>query len=239
MKINQQPAYLLHARPFSETSLLIDLFTREYGRLMLIAKGARRGKSRTRGVLLPFKPLLASWAGKGQLPTLTSIEQGEHTAEMKGKPLASGFYLNELLLRLLHRYDSHESLFEHYHHAIKQLAGAHPPRQVLRIFEKKLLHNIGFGAVLDRDAETGEAIAAQQQYHYILEKGPVRAHPPDAHALTVSGSTLSALRDERFPSDHELRQAQRLTRTLIDRQLNGRALRSRRVIMEMKKYSET
>ena len=240
MKVDQQPAYLLHARPFSETSLLVDLFTREYGRLMLIAKGARRGPSQSRGcsrgLLLPFKPLLASWAGKGQLPTLTSVEQNGHSAQMKGKPLASGFYLNELLLRLLHRHDSHETLFEHYHLAVTQLSEAHSPRRVLRIFEKKLLRDIGFGAVLDHDAETFEPISAEQQYHYVLEKGPVRATQPDPHALTISGRTLHALREERFSSERELQEAQRLTRTLIDRQLNGRALRSRRVIMEMNKY---
>ncbi len=243
MKIEQQPAYVLHARPFSETSLLVDVFSKEHGRLMLLAKGARRGKSKSRGVLLPFTPLLASWAGKGQLPTLTSAEQNGPATAMKGQTLASGFYLNELLLRLLHRHDAHETLFAHYHLAIRQLAEAQPTRRVLRVFEKKLLDHIGFGAVLDHDAETGEAISARRQYHYILEKGPVRAESSAASAesatepaLTISGSTLRALREEHFPSEVELREAQRLTRTLIDRQLNGRALRSRRVIMAMNKY---
>lgn len=236
MKVDQQPAYLLHARPFSESSLLVDVFTREHGRLMLMAKGARRAKSRARGVLLPFKPLLVSWTGKGQLPILTSVEQSQHTDEMSGLRLASGFYLNELLLRLLHRHDAHETLFEHYRSAVEQLVSAQPPRQVLRIFEKKLLHDIGFGAVLDRDAETGEAIASEQQYHYVLEKGPVRAHESGAYTLSVSGRTLEALREECFQSELELQEAQRLTRILIDRQLNGRVLRSRRVMQEMSKY---
>ncbi len=247
MKVDQQPAYVLHARPFSETSLLVDFFTREHGRLMVIAKGARgsakvttRSRTRSRGVLLPFKPLLASWTGKGQLPTLTSVEQSAPAADMKGAPLASGFYLNELLLRLLHRHDSHETLFAQYHLAIEHLIQAQPPRRVLRIFEKKLLEHIGFGAVLDHDAETLEPISAEQQYLYVLEKGPVRrlAEQPGEYAVSISGSTLHALREERFPSDHELREAQHLTRILIDRQLNGRALRSRRVIMEMNRYGE-
>ena len=241
MKVEQQPAYVLHARPFSETSLLVDFFTREHGRLMLMAKGARRGASksrgRSRGVLLPFRPLLASWAGKGPLPTLTSVEQRGPATTLEGPPLASGFYLNELLLRLLHRHDAHETLFEHYHQAVKQLADAQPPRPVLRIFEKNLLQGIGFGPVLDHDADTGEAIAAEQQYHYILEKGPVRAEPSAAEpALKISGSTLHALREERFHADNDLREAQRLTRTLIEHQLNGRPLRSRRVVREMNRY---
>ena len=241
MKVEQQPAYVLHARPFSETSLLVDFFTREHGRLMLMAKGARRGASksrgRSRGVLLPFRPLLASWAGKGPLPTLTSVEQRGPATTLEGPPLASGFYLNELLLRLLHRHDAHETLFEHYHQAVKQLADAQPPRPVLRIFEKNLLQHIGFGPVLDHDADTGEAITAEGQYHYILEKGPVRVAPSAAEpALKISGSTLHALREERFHADNDLREAQRLTRTLIEHQLNGRPLRSRRVVREMNQY---
>ncbi len=252
MKVEQQPAYLLHARPYSETSLLVDFFTREHGRLMLMAKGARgavgggtarrRARGRLRGVLLPFKPLLASWSGKGQLPILTAVEQSAPAvAQMKGAQLASGFYLNELLLRLLHRYDSHETLFAHYDLAIRELAAEHSPRRVLRIFEKKLLNDIGFGAVLDRDVETREPINTEQQYHYLLEKGPVQVSPTAAplgeHILTISGRTLCALREENFPSELELREAQRLTRTLIDRQLGGRALRSRKVILEMNKYN--
>ncbi|MGI9311751.1 MAG: DNA repair protein RecO [bacterium] len=264
MKVEQQPAYVLHARPFSESSSLIDVFTREHGRLMLLAKGARRGKSKWRGVLLPFKLLLASWAGKGQLPSLTAAEHILSTsappasadgcsqrASMRGGALASGFYLNELLLKLLHRHDAHERLFEQYDLALRRLAQDESPRHALRVFEKNLLQQIGFGAALERDAETGEAIAADERYRYVPEKGPVRAarasdgdrvantetETADARAqsfLVIRGSTLQALRDEAFPSDLELREAQRLTRMLIDRQLSGRALRSRRVMVEMK-----
>lgn len=254
MKVHQQPAYLLRARPFAESSLLADLFTREHGRLTVLAKGARRGKSRVRGVLLPFLPLLASWSGKGQLPTLTSVELRVDGAAvngaLKGETLASGFYLNELLLLLLHRHDAHEALFEHYHDAVSQLACAPSPRHArhaLRVFEKHFLRHIGFGAVFDRDADTGQAIDARRQYRYIPERGPVRVDAGDANALNdagdaagalpVSGRTLHALRDEVFPSDAELREAQRLTRALIDRQLGGRALRSRRVLREMSRYS--
>lgn len=254
MKVHQQPAYLLRARPFAESSLLADLFTREHGRLTVLAKGARRGKSRVRGVLLPFLPLLASWSGKGQLPTLTSaelrIDGAAVNGALKGETLASGFYLNELLLLLLHRHDAHEALFEHYHAAVSQLACAPSPRQArraLRVFEKHFLRHIGFGAVFDRDADTGQAIDARRQYRYIPERGPVRvdsetaatvadAAGDAADAPPVSGRTLHALRDEEFRSDAELREAQRLTRALIDRQLGGRALRSRRVLREMSRY---
>ena len=253
MKVEQQPAYVLHARPFSESSLLVDVFTRDYGRLMLTAKGARRGAARaaggkTRGMLLPFVPLLISWAGKGKLPTLTAAEQCEPSAPMRGQSLASGFYLNELLLRLLHRFDAHEKLFEHYARALARLGEAHAPLVALRIFEKNLLHHIGFGAVLDHDAESGEAIDADCQYHYIPEKGPVRIDaraPSEARTssdalgavMEISGHALRALHEESFDGDRDLHEARRLTRMLIDGQLNGRPLRSRRVVGEMNRYT--
>jgi len=259
MKVEQQPAYLLRARPFAESSLVADLFTREHGRLCVIAKGARRPKSRVRGALLPFLPLLASWSGKGQLPTLTSVESRIDAGPalngaLRGETLASGFYLNELLLLLLHRHDAHEALFEKYHDAVLRLADAPSPRdvlQALRVFEKHFLRHIGFGAVLDREADTGQAIDAARRYHYLPERGPVCVDasvasmvadapafdaPAAADALPISGRALRALQEESFPSEVELREAQRLTRALIDRQLGGRALRTRRVLRDMGKY---
>lgn len=242
MKIEQQPAYVLHARPFSESSLLVDLFSREHGCLMLLAKGARRAKSRTRGLLLPFRPLLASWAGRGQLPVLTALEQdGRHSGAVQGAHFASGCYMNELLLRLLHRHDAHERVFEHYHRALRQLANAESPHAALRVFEKRILQYTGFGAVLDRDAGSGERIVPELQYQYVFEKGPVRAtqmHTAATRAIPISGRALCALREERFASELELREARRLTRALLDRQLSGRELRSRRVARDMRRYAK-
>ncbi|MDA7967590.1 MAG: DNA repair protein RecO [Gammaproteobacteria bacterium] len=247
MKVEQQPAYVLHTRPFSESSLLVDMFSREHGWLMLLAKGARRAKSRTRGLLLPFRPLLASWAGKGKLPVLTGLEaDGPPAGEVGGGLLASGFYLNELLMRLLHRHDAHELVFEHYDRALRQLANAEPPRAVLRVFEKKILLHTGFGAALERDADSGERIAPELHYHYVFEKGPVRARDqiaePSAQnggapGIPISGRALCALREEIFSAEDELRDAQRLTRALLDRQLRGRELRSRRVARDMRRFA--
>lgn len=248
MKIHQQPAYVLHARPYLETSLLLDAFTKEHGRLTLIAKGARRVKSRVRGVLLPFHPLLLSWAGKGALPIVTAAEpDAGGGGGLRGAALASGFYLNELLLLLLHRHDAHEGLFAHYGDAIARLAEADAPHVALRVFEKNLLRDIGFGLALECDVDSGEAIDADARYRYVLEKGPVRVveyetadnAPPtlQSPATPISGRALCALRDEQFASSDELHQAQKLTRALIDRQLNGRELHSRRVLVEMKSYT--
>ncbi len=243
MKVNLQPAYLLHTRPFSESSLLLDMFTKEHGRLMLLAKGARRSNSRLRGVLFPFKLLLISWAGKGSLPVLTAAEQSGFSADMSRMTFISGFYMNELLLYLLHRHDAHEALFEHYHHVIQQLGNEDTLLLTLRIFEKKLLQNIGFAVVLDRDAETGEAISTDRQYYYVLEKGPVcidSPTQPDSQSrepmLIIHGNTLCALHKEKFQSNHELREARRLNSSLIDHQLHGRKLHSRRVMREMNRY---
>ena len=249
MKVHQQPAYLLHTRPYSESSLLVDVFSKEYGRLMLLAKGARRRKSRTRGVLLPFQLLLASWSGKGALPILTSVEQSGGYQSLRSGNLASGFYVNELLLILLHRFDAHETLFEHYRRAIDRLHREQSPVEALRVFEKNLLHDIGFGAALERDCETGEAISRDLYYRYVPDKGAVCADENNAAsantepsfdaALRISGRALHALREERFESENDLLEARRLTRVLLERQLNGRALRSRRVLREMNKYIES
>ena len=279
MKIEQQPAYVLHTRPVTESSLLVDLFTPMHGRMTALAKGARRRKSPFRGVLLPFRALLTSCTGKG-LPILATAEQHRpaawRAANMSCEALASGFYMNELLQRLLHRHDAHETLFAHYHAAVCGLIEAHPPRRVLRIFEKKLLRDIGFGAALECDADSGEALRPELRYHYVWEKGPVRIRPAPsddqtgdlagapadnpapggdkgestaaspnestaARMLTISGRALCALRDDNFADDdieseRELRDVQHLTRALLDRQLHGRALRTRRVARDMQRY---
>lgn len=234
VKIEQQPAYLLHRRPFSETSLLLDIFTREYGRLTLIAKGCRKKKNQANGLFLPLKPLIISWTGRGELPILTSIEQKSHVNNPDADATKCGYYLNELLIKLLHRHDSHESLFDHYQRTLIGLLDGADPAIELRLFEKYLLQEIGFGLVLDRDVETGEVIQPDLLYQYWPEKGPIVSS--DQQGDGIFGSTLVALDKELFSSDKEKQQARRLTRQLIDTQLNGKQLRTRRVIREMSEF---
>ena len=234
VKINQQPAYLLHRRPYSESSLLLDVFTREHGRLTLIAKGCRKKKNQPQGLFLPFKPLLISWTGKGELPILTSIEPVGFLPLPDITGINCGYYINELILKLLHRHDSHELLFDKYNALFHNLVNKKDPYSVLRVFEKYLLQEIGFGLVLDHDVVTGEVISGDQEYRYLPQQGPVVSL--DSERETISGETLLALLHEEFSNNKQKRQARQLTRFLIDIQLNGKELRSRRVIREIKRY---
>ncbi len=233
-KVDQQAGFILHRRPYSESSLLVEVFTREFGRLTLIAKGCRKKKTQPQGLFLPFKPLLVSWTGKGELPILTGIEQPGFAPPLSSTGISCGYYINELILKLLHRHDAHETLFEKYQEQILALADRQDPFVVLRIFEKYLLREIGFGLILDHDVESGEAIRPDMNYHYFPEKGPVLAASGEKGG--IRGSTLIALDKERFPTRENHRQANRLTRYLIDLQLNGKPLRSRRVMREMKRF---
>ena len=233
-KVHQQPGYILHTRPYSESSLLADIFTREFGRLTLIAKGFRKSKSKAQGLFLGFKPLLIGWTGKGELPILTSIEQHGNYPILGSLEANCGFYANELLLKLLHRHDSHEALFDRYHELVVGLGAGGSPSALLRYFEKNLLQETGFGLVLDHDVDTGEAIDPLASYLYLPQKGPTRCN--DNGERTVFGGTLLALQQESLATEVHLKQARWLTRLALDIQLGGKELKSRRIIREMKRY---
>ncbi|MDE0095099.1 MAG: DNA repair protein RecO [Gammaproteobacteria bacterium] len=235
MKVNRQPAYVLHARPYAESSLLVDVFSRDHGRCMLLAKGARRRKGGQRGILMPFKPLLIGWSGKGALPVLTAAEATAHLPEIAGFGLHAGLYANELLLKLLHRFDGHEKLYFAYDVAVQRLASGADPGETLRIFEKQFLREIGFGLILDHDVETGKAIDPSVQYVYLPQSGPV-ASPAGSPGITVRGATLRELDGEEFRSQKSRSEARQLIRELIRHQLGGRELRSRRVFRQLLLY---
>ncbi len=212
------------------------MFTREYGRLTLVAKGCRRKKSAVRGVILPFKPVLLSWTGKGQLPILTGAEQTRHWPELTGISLFCGYYVNELILKLLHRHDPHDRLFDCYHETVLMLAKNGVTNTVLRIFEKNLLKEIGFGLVLDRDVETGKIIEPHHQYRYIPDRGPVKILGDHQDGLVIQGSTLCAIEQNTIQSGTASVESRKLIRALIEIQLNGKTLRSRRILNEVTRY---
>lgn len=238
MKVHQQSVYILHRRAYTESSLLLDVFARDYGRITLLAKGARRLKSPFRGLINLFKPLSISFSGKGQLAILTSIENGPYVPDLEGQFLACGFYLNELVLKFLQRHDPHEEVFNCYAQAMLELQQKHDANQVLRIFEKSLLREIGFGIVLDHDIETGEPIALHQNYHYFPERGPVLAMDSNERLLKITGATLKALQEERLSDKENRSEARKLTRVLIDHQLSGKEMRSRHIMHAMLKYKQ-
>lgn len=233
MRIGQQPAYILHHHDYSETSLLLEIFTPGHGRLGLIAKGARRANSRTRGILKPFQPLLIGWSGRGELAVLTGAEADGTEVPLKGSALFCGFYMNEVLMRLLHRHDSHEALFHAYRSALHALCLDRSNESVLRIFEKHLLRELGYGLVLDRDIADNTPISMEFMYDYILERGPVRLSHPELNrpvqGVRVRGASLLALAAETLNDAVCLRDAKTLMRALLARHLGDKPLHTRKL----------
>ena len=226
-RIDLEPAFVLHARSWRETSLLVEAFSRGHGRVGLIARGARRPKSGMRGLLQPFTPLLLSWRGKGELATLTGVEADAGIAPLAGSVAIVGFYLNELLLRFLHRHDPEPALFGHYRAALGAIACAEDPEPVLRVFEKRLLQVVGYALELEREAGTGLAIEPDARYRYAADTGPVPWSDAVGPGVCVSGSTLLALAREELDDGRALREAKRLMRSIIDEHCGGRVLASR------------
>ena len=234
-RVDGQPAYVLHAYPFRETSLIVEVFTRDFGRMALLARGARRPRSAVRGLLMAFQPLEIGWAGKGEVLTLMKVEWVGGQPLLAGEALFCGYYLNELLMHLLPREDAHQRLFTGYARMLERLAAdraGHVHEPDLRRFEKALLQELGYGLTLDRDND-GHAIDAGSHYAYRIESGPVRMPQPDAAHPTVSGRTLLHLQVEEFSDPRTRGEAKQLMRTLMAYYLGGRELETRKIFKEL------
>lgn len=216
LRVQLTPGYLLSVRAWRESSALLEVFTREHGRVGLVARGTRSAKSRLRGLLQPFQPLLLSWSDRGELGTLSGAEADGAPAGLDGEAVFSGWYLNELVLRLLQRRDPHPALYDAYARALAALPGGEPARP-LRVFELSLLGELGYGLHLpdDLDAEGWYGYDPQAGLH-VAEPGPDR----------YRGASLRALADESLATDESLRDARRLLRAALAPHLGGRALRT-------------
>ena len=232
-RVEQQPGFVLHTHPYRETSLIVEMFSREHGRLALVAKGARRPMSALRGVLLAYQPLLVDWSGGGEVKTLVRAEWQGGQPMLAGRALLCGFYLNELLIRFLPREDPHPELFERYAQVIARLPRTRTFEPLLRGFELGLLEQMGYAVLLDQEAEGGAPVEAARDYRYIIEQGPVAADRGDEHQPLVSGQTLLDMAEGRFESSRTLSQSKTLLRHLIAHQLGGQALQSRRMFKEL------
>ena len=177
-RINNEAGFILHTYAFKETSVVAEVFTRAHGRVALIARGARRPASVLRGLMQPFTPLLLSWFGRSELKTLHGAEWQGGLIAPQGRALMCGFYLNELMLRLLARGDAHQGLYDAYVATLGQLADAAPDsfEQILRRFEKTLLCETGYAATFDKEADRGETVRAEWVYVYQPERGAWRAN---------------------------------------------------------------
>jgi len=231
-RIDGAAAYLLHAHPYSETSLVLDVFSRGHGRLALLARGARRPRSALRGVLLSFQPLELSWFGGGEVKTLAKAEWQGGLPLLTGKCLLLGYYLNELLLKLLPREDAHPALFDAYGDALSALSRGAAEAAELRRFEKTLLRELGYGLALDREAGSGEPVRPDRQYVYVIERGAVLADG-DEGLPTLSGKTLLDLAADDYADPRTLAESKGLMRQLVAHYLGGQPLQSRRVFVEL------
>lgn len=221
-----QSAFVLHRRPYRDTSLLLEVFVQDHGRLGLAARGAAAPRSRLKGLLQPFAPLLLSWSGAGELATLTAAEEAGCPISLPPHRVLAGLYINELLLRLLPRLDPHPGLFVAYQRLLAELAAAPGEEPPLRRFEKRLLDELGYGLTLDGEAVSGAPIVAEEQYCYVLDRGPLAADQVQT-GVPISGRSLLALRDGIFSEPAVLKEVKRLTRAALAEQLRGRALKTR------------
>ncbi len=231
---DNQPGYVLHTYPYRETSLVVEAFTRSHGRVAMIARGAKRPHSALRGNIMAFQPLGLSWSGRGELRLLLRAEWQGGQQRLQGRALLCGFYLNELLLKLLPREDAHEMLFLDYQEALSRLAAEPEAGAVLRRFEKALLRELGYALPLERDGASGMQIDPGMSYAYDPERGPVPLNGIAHTGLVLSGRTLLDIVQDDYSDPYTLQQAKALMRLLIGHRLEQKPLNSRRIFEELR-----
>ncbi len=240
-RIALQPAYVLHHRPYRNSSRLLEVFSRDHGRLGMVARGVGSRRSRLQGRLQPFRPLLLSWVGRGELATLTDAEMDGPPPALSGAALMAGFYLNELLLRLTGRHVAASRLFHDYRRALEALGrGQGLDQAVLRRFECRLLEELGYGLILEQDVDSGEPILPHRRYCYHIERGPVavKEGEEERQGVQLTGRTLLALAAGDFPDEDSLREARRLMRRVLAFYLGDRPLRSRELFRTLESGSQ-
>ena len=234
-RIQDEPAFILHSYPFRETSLLLEVFSRDHGRLPLVARGARRPRSALRGLLMNFQPLRLAWFGKGEVRTLHAAEWQGGQPQLQGTALLCGFYLNELLLNLMARDDAHESLFDYYQQTLQRLAHEQDHAATLRCFEKHLLQELGYALQLDCEADSNRPIAPAAQYRYVVERGALPESSDAPEGLTVLGKTLQDMAADDYRDPVSARQGKQLMRMLLNHYLDGKVLHTRELIKDLQK----
>jgi DNA repair protein RecO (recombination protein O) len=221
------PGYILHHHPYRDTSRILEVLSREFGRLTVFARGVRGPKAKLASHLQPFQPLLLSWSGRGESPQLTGAEPEGEAIALPSAVLMSGFYINELLLKLTTRHDPLPGLFDLYHDTLGTLKRAATIEPALRIFEKRLLQALGYGLDLETEAQTGGSIEPDGHYLFHTARGMLRT-APDAPGA-IAGFSLISLARERFNDTRELDDARRLLRSALSHVLEGRELSTRNV----------
>ncbi len=235
---DNQAVYVLHTYPFKETSLVVELFARDFGRVATTAKGARRPRSAMRGMLQAFQPLLATWSGKLELKTLHSLEWHDGLLLLQGEALMCGFYLNELLLRLLPREDPHETLFEYYADTLKTLASGQGLATTLRRFELKFLQELGYAIPLHIDANA-EPVLESLSYRYEAEHGAFKLTGSlgrDENGVQLAGKTLIDMSNDNYSDTQTQQQSKQLMRYLLAYYLGDKPLHTRQLLIDLQGF---
>ena len=229
-RVALQRAYVLHRRAYRETSFLVDILTPEYGRLTLVARGVRKSRSAAQGLLQSFVPLQVSWSGQGELMTLTSVEADGEALRLKGDCLFAGLYLNELMTYLLQKWDAQPELFRAYEQAITALQSDVLEEKTLRIFEKYLLEQLGYGVLSNMDIQLLSSLVPEQYYSFVPDQGFVLSEHGNLLQANVSlflGKSLLAIAREDWDADDALHNAKRLHRMMLMPLLGSRPIFSR------------
>lgn len=237
MRVENEPAWLLHHRPFQDASRILDVLSRNHGRLSLVARGSRSGRSRLKGLLRPFAPLQLSWVARSELGTLTGADRLGGPVTLAGEALMAGYYVNELILHLVHRHDPQPEVFAAYAAVIEGLESGDRVPGRLREFELELLRLLGFALDLGQEAETEAALEPAGTYEYRLEHGPVPVRDREG-PMIFTGAELLAIRDRDLADPKVLRAAGRLLREVIAFHLGGKELKSRKVLLDMQRLGK-
>jgi DNA repair protein RecO (recombination protein O) len=233
--IQDAPAFVLHSYPYRESSLILEAFSREHGRVALVARGARRPRSALRGLLMGFQPLTLSWFGKQELRTLHGAEWQGGQPQLAGTALLCGLYLNELLLNLMVRDDPHERLFDYYQLTLQRLARESEHAATLRCFEKHMLQELGYALLLEFEADSGKPVEPDLQYRYVIERGAVPLADAGALGLAVRGKTLLDTAADDYRDPFSAQQCKQLMRMLLNHHLDGRQLHTRELIKDLQR----
>jgi DNA repair protein RecO (recombination protein O) len=234
-RIQLEPAFLLHHYPWRDSSRILEFFTRAHGRVSVFARAARRGGSSLPAALQPFGELLVSWSARGEAGQLVGAERVDVAAFLTGDRLMSGFYVNELLIKLLPKHDAHPALYDAYAVVVARLHDvAADPARALRIFEKRLLEELGWGLDLAHDAVSGAPIEPHRAYRYRIDGGAEAVDGVAEGVLVFAGESLLSLAREDLADPRCLTDARRLLRAALDQCLDGRSLRTREVMLAMR-----
>ncbi len=214
--------------------MILEVFTAEHGRVAMVARGVRGKKNALQPLLQPFRPLLISWRGRGSLYSMQQVEADGRLPALRGANLMSGFYINELLMRLLHYEESYPALYATYELLLQQLAAADVDLEwLLRQFELRLLSDMGYALNLEYEGDSGASLQAEQRYHYIFERGAISWHGGDVLGVPIHGATLLGLAQGELSDLRSRREAKRLMRTQLKYLLGEKPLHSRELMQQM------